>query len=92
VELAKEDRHGHAVAADDGQGGRVLRRAERGYRRYRRRQELCRGRDADKGRQEHVVYVVSVGRAGRDNGSSSAVNRVIRRHNAAVQEVRDIVR
>jgi hypothetical protein len=27
----KRDRHGRAVAADDGQGGRVSRRAERGY-------------------------------------------------------------
>jgi hypothetical protein len=32
----EEDGHGRAVAADDGQGGRVSRRAKRGHRLHRR--------------------------------------------------------
>jgi hypothetical protein len=87
----EEDGHGRAVAADDGQG-RVSRCTERGHRRHRRRQEPRSSSDADWSRQELIVYVASVGRAGRYDGSSSAVDRVARRHNAAVHKARDIVR
>ncbi|KAG9381478.1 RecQ Superfamily II DNA helicase [Pyrenophora tritici-repentis] len=47
--------------------------------------------DADGGRQELVVHVAGVGRAGRHDGGGSAVDRVAWRHGTAVQ-ARDIVR
>jgi hypothetical protein len=47
---------------------------------------------ANQGRQEHVIHVAGVAKAGRYSGGRGAVDRVARRHDATVQEVRDIMR
>jgi hypothetical protein len=86
-----EDKHDSLVAADNKQDGRVLRRAEEGCGSDGSRRESRSSRYANRGREEFVVYVASMGRAGRNNCSCCPVDRVAGRHNAAVLVVRDIV-
>ena len=87
----KEDEHDGAIAADDGQDSPVSRRVGRGHQGDCSKREARGNRDADGGRQEHVVHVAGVGRARRHNSRRRAVDCVAKGHEAAVQEVEHIV-
>jgi hypothetical protein len=80
-----EDGHEGAVEADDEQGSRVPWRAERSHGRHHRRRKPRRGRYADRGREEFLVHVVSMGRAGWNHRRRYSVDCVARRHDAGVQ-------
>jgi hypothetical protein len=87
----EEDGHNSPVAADNGQDGRVPRRAGGGYSSDCSRRKPRGSGDGNRGREEFVVHVASMGRAGRNYRSCYPVDRVAGRHDAAVQVVRDIV-
>jgi hypothetical protein len=87
----EEDGHNSLVAADDGQDSPVPRRAGGGHGSDCSRRELCGSGDANRGREEFVVYVASMGRAGRNHRSRHSVDRVAERHDTAVQVIQDIV-
>jgi hypothetical protein len=86
-----EDRHDSLVAADNRQDSQVPQRAEGGCSSDSSRRESCGSRHANRGREEFVVHVASIGQAGQNDRSRCSVNRVAGRHDAAVLVVRDIV-
>jgi hypothetical protein len=91
IEAVAEDRHNSLVAADNRQDSQVPQRAEGSRSSNGSRRESCSSCHADRGREEFVVYVASIGRAEQNNRSCRPVNRVAGRHNTAVLVVRDIV-
>jgi hypothetical protein len=86
-----EDRHNSLVAADNRQDSQVPQHTEEGYSSDSSRRESRSSRHTDRGREEFVIHVTSIGRAGRNDCSCCPVNRVAERHNTAVLVVRDIV-
>ena len=80
----EEDGHGSTVEADDGQDSRVPWRAEGGNPGHHSRRGPRGSGDADGRREEFVVYVASMGRAGRDDSGCDSVNCVARGYDAAV--------
>jgi hypothetical protein len=87
----EEDGHNSPVAADDGQDGLVPRRAGGGHGSDCSRREPRGSGDANRGREEFVVYVASMGRAEQNYRSRHPVDRVAERHDAAVQVIQDIM-
>ncbi|KAK1920515.1 hypothetical protein P3342_008276 [Pyrenophora teres f. teres] len=91
VAAAEENGRESAAEAHDRRGGQVPGGAGGSDQGDHSRRESRSGGDADGGRQELVVHVAGVGRAGRHDGGGSAVDRVAWRHGTAVQEAGDIV-
>jgi hypothetical protein len=84
MEAVEEDGHNSLVAADDRQDGRVLRRVGGGHSSDCSRRKPRGSGDGNRGREEFVVHVASMGRAGRNYCSRYPVDRVAGRHNTAV--------
>jgi hypothetical protein len=91
MEAVAEDRYDSLVAADNRQDGRVPQRTEGGRSSDSSRRESRSSRYADRGREEFVVHVASMGRVGQNDRSRRLVDRVAGRHNTAVLVVRDIM-
>jgi hypothetical protein len=91
MEAAEGDGRKRAAEVYDGRQCRVLRRTGGAYQGYHSRRKPYRRRYAYRGRQELIVYVAGLGRAGWHYYRRCAISCIPQEYEEARQQARDIV-